>query len=130
VPAYNWSCTACNHGNKAEVEVCTNCGCSANSNSYDVKARKFLIKKSGSDNPRFCKHCKACSLDVRYSKEPMKYYYNGLKGRLVLFEILYVTIFCLKCSYREEFEFDVPFLRKIYRSVTGKDIESYWLRRI
>ena len=130
MPAYDWSCTACNHGNKAEVEVCTNCGCSANSNSYDVKAREFLIKNSGGDNPRLCKQCGASSLNVRYPKDPKKYYYNGLKGRLILFEILYITIFCQKCSYQEDFEFDIPFLRKIYRSVIGRDIEYSWLTRI
>jgi len=127
---YNWTCLVCNLGVDKSCDKCTRCGYLAGANSYEVDARNILIKNSESEHALDCPKCAERHLDIKYNKEPQKYYYIGFRGRQILFEILYLNIFCNKCSYKKEIEFDVPVLRKLFRWIMKRDIQSERLKRI
>ena len=127
---YNWTCLVCNIGVDKSTVKCPSCGYLAGANSYEVDARHILIKNSECEHALDCPKCSQRQLDIKYNKIPKKYYYIGFKGRQVIFEILYLNIFCKRCSYKKEIEFDIPILRKLFRWVMKRDIKSEWLKRI
>jgi len=127
---YNWTCLACNIGVDKINDRCPNCGYLAGANSYEVDARTTLIKNSECEHALDCPKCSKRQLDIKYHKIPKEHYYIGLKGRFIFFEILYLNIFCKKCSYKKEIEFDIPVFRKLFRLLMKRDIQSEWLKRI
>lgn len=127
---YNWRCLVCKQGVDKKHDKCDKCGYPAGASSYEVDARKFLLEQYSSDLK--CPKCCKPKLDVKFSKDPEAYYYRiyPVRGRAVFFEILYVIIYCRKCSFKHEFEYGVPILRKLYRLITRSDIKWDWLKRI
>lgn len=127
---YNWMCLVCNSGVDKKLEHCPNCGYLAGANGHEVDARRMLLKLAECEHPLDCPECFKRKIDIKFSKDAQKYYYVGIKGRLVFFEILYLYIFCKSCQYQQEIEFDVPILRRIFRWVTKRDIKNESLKRI
>lgn len=127
---YNWMCLVCHSGVDKKHENCPKCGYLAGANSYEIDARRTLLKYAECEHPLDCPKCTKRRIDIKFSKEPLKYYYIGFRGRTVLFEILYLHIFCQSCRYHKEIEFDVPITRKIFRWVMKRDIQSDYLKRL
>ncbi|RZQ09675.1 hypothetical protein D8T50_21990 [Vibrio vulnificus] len=100
---YNWRCLVCKQGVDKKHDKCDKCGYPAGASSYEVDARKFLLEQYSSDLK--CPKCCKPKLDVKFSKDPEAYYYRiyPVRGRTVFFEILYVIIYCRKCSIKHEF---------------------------
>ena len=127
---YNWTCLVCDSAVDKKLEHCPKCGYLAGANGYEIDARKMLLKHAKCEHSLDCPKCSKRKIDIKFSKPPQEYYYVGFKGRLVLFEILYLYIFCKNCQYQHEIEFDVPIPRKVFRWAMKRDIKNEYLKRI
>ncbi len=128
--SYNWMCLICNSAVDKKHENCPRCGYLAGANGYEVDARRALLKHTECEHPLDCPKCAQRQIDIKFGKDPQKYYYIGYKARAILFEILHLHLFCKSCEYQKEIEFDVPIARKLFRWVMKRDIKNEYLKRL
>ncbi|PSU41562.1 hypothetical protein C9J12_29575 [Photobacterium frigidiphilum] len=130
---YNWTCLVCDRGVDKTLSKCDRCGYPAGASSYEIDARKILLNHCNTIEGLNCNFCKNSKLNVKFHKNLDEYLYRQemiRKYRTVLFEVLSVIIYCDKCDYKIEVEYKVPILRKLFRWILRKDIQSQWLKSI
>ncbi|WP_448550500.1 hypothetical protein [Thalassotalea fusca] len=124
MPDYRWTCQVCQFGNSANVERCEHCGHSAETTAWDVDARIFAFKNMLGGKEQFsCTECGFKLHDVSFSEDPVGYF-QSREGRPLLRNMMVFTR-CRNCNHKKEKEFFVPILRRLYRKITGKDIERF-----
>ncbi len=127
---YEWRCLVCSRTNDSNSNECGHCGYTAGACAHEIDARELMLKEYGKDNRIICPECSHNKFSANFTKKPKNYYYNGLKRRLNLFEVLSINMSCRKCSFVRVVECDIPVLRKMYRWIAKKDIESQFLKRL
>ncbi len=128
MPEYDWSCSCCKASNPSKNDACENCNHPAETTGWETEARIFAIEEMlGGFTLLGCPECGESSHNIEYSEKPVDYFHTG---RHPTFRILNVISECLGCNHRIEKEFKVPFFRKFYRKIFGKDIKSKFLKGI
>ena len=127
---YRWTCSACEKSNTEGTSNCVHCGCPAETDSHIVELHKFLLDRYSDESNLSCPACSSHRLEPAYDQDYKEYYYFGFRRRRWLFRILKIEIKCLDCMFHEEHEFEVPFERKIFRKVFGRDLINEKLKRI
>ena len=118
MPGYNWTCLACEHGNKKKDTFCSICGCPAEAKLENVEASKFLLNHGRVK-------CGNCEKFVEYAFSEDMYHY---RKRGALFRILFLDIGCPCNTDKERLEFHIPFFRRLYRKYRDENDERWFFK--